>query len=131
MSNATTSAVPPRAKASVGPAYIWGLILFSAFAVIAYFWFHASGTEQSYDEKRGTARVTKLQTLRQEDQKSLSSYGWVNKEKGVAHIPIDRAMELVSSELKDSKVAPSTVKVENPYPAGLAPQPAPAPEATK
>ncbi len=25
----------------------------------------------------------------------LRSYGWVDKEKGVAHIPIDRAMEMV------------------------------------
>lgn len=28
-------------------------------------------------------------------QESVNSYGWVNKESGVAHIPIDRAMDLV------------------------------------
>jgi len=31
--------------------------------------------------------------LRQEDQ--LNSYGWVDKDAGVAHIPIDRAMDLI------------------------------------
>lgn len=28
-------------------------------------------------------------------QAAVSSYGWVNKESGVAHVPIDRAMDLV------------------------------------
>ncbi|MFY9842356.1 MAG: hypothetical protein WA718_23905 [Terriglobales bacterium] len=31
--------------------------------------------------------------IRQEDQ--LNSYGWVNQKDGVAHIPIERAMELI------------------------------------
>jgi len=31
--------------------------------------------------------------LKQEDQ--LNSYGWVNQQAGVAHIPIERAMELI------------------------------------
>jgi hypothetical protein len=34
--------------------------------------------------------------LNQEDQ--LNSYGWVNKEAGVAHIPIERAMDLIVQE---------------------------------
>lgn len=28
-------------------------------------------------------------------QKAVNSYGWVNQESGVAHIPVDRAMDLV------------------------------------
>jgi hypothetical protein len=34
--------------------------------------------------------------LNQEDQ--LNSYGWINKEAGVAHIPIERAMDLIVQE---------------------------------
>jgi hypothetical protein len=34
--------------------------------------------------------------LNQEDQ--LNSYGWVNKDAGVAHIPIERAMDLIVQE---------------------------------
>ncbi|HXX43725.1 MAG TPA: hypothetical protein VEJ38_03280 [Candidatus Acidoferrales bacterium] len=29
------------------------------------------------------------------EQKAVNSYGWVSKEAGVAHIPVDRAMDLV------------------------------------
>jgi hypothetical protein len=36
-----------------------------------------------------------LQQLRAVESEKLNSYGWVNKEAGVVHIPIERAMELV------------------------------------
>ncbi len=32
---------------------------------------------------------------REAAQKRLSSFGWVDRQKGIAHIPIDRAMDLV------------------------------------
>ena len=127
MSNANTLSSPARP----GSAYWGGIILFSVFTLLVIVWFKSLGTQETYDKKRGDVRVTKLQALRAEDAKTLTEYAWGNKEKGVAHIPIDRAMELVASELKASTVSPSAVKVENPYPAGLAPAPAPAPEATK
>ena len=118
-------------KASFGPAYLMGLAIFSGFVLLVIVWFKLQGSNQTYDDQRSAARSTKLAALRADDHKALSNYAWANKEKGVARIPIDRAMELVAADLKNATVAPSSVKVENPYPAGLAPQPAPAPEATK
>ena len=38
--------------------------------------------------------VTDLAALRAAEQKALTSYGWVDHEKGVVHIPIDQAMKL-------------------------------------
>jgi hypothetical protein len=35
-----------------------------------------------------------LQQLRAEEDRLLSTYGWVDKQKGIVRIPIDRAMEL-------------------------------------
>jgi hypothetical protein len=35
-----------------------------------------------------------IQTLRAEEDRTLSTYGWVDKKTGVVRIPIDRAMEL-------------------------------------
>ena len=118
-------------KASVGPVYYWGILLFCAFSLLVSTWFWLAGSGQTYDDKRAASRATKLQALRLEDRQNLSNYAWVNKEKGLARIPIERAMELVAAELKTPEVGPSGVKVESPYPAGLPPQPAPATEATK
>jgi hypothetical protein len=36
-----------------------------------------------------------LKTLRAEEERELSSYGWVDRSAGVVRIPIDRAMELI------------------------------------
>jgi hypothetical protein len=33
--------------------------------------------------------------LRQEKESLLHSYGWINKEKGIVHIPIEHAMKLL------------------------------------
>jgi len=39
--------------------------------------------------------VKDMQAMRSEQEAKLSSYGWVDREKGVVHVPIDRAMTFV------------------------------------
>ncbi len=46
--------------------------------------------EQQLFENSDRAR-----TLREEEERRLRSYGWVDRKAGLAHIPIDRAMDLV------------------------------------
>ena len=36
-----------------------------------------------------------LEKLREKDQQELNSYGWVDRTRGIIHIPIDRAMDLL------------------------------------
>ena len=40
--------------------------------------------------------VTDLNKFRAEQEEQLNSYGWVDRKNGVAHIPIERAIEIVS-----------------------------------
>lgn len=127
----TLSESPAQNKAADGPVKPWAILLLSAFVLAVLAWFKFQGTKQTYEDQRAELRLSKLKALRAEESQTLSNYAWASKEKGLARIPIDRAMELVAAELKNATVAPSQVKVENPYPAGLATQPAPAPEATK
>jgi hypothetical protein len=39
--------------------------------------------------------VEDLQTYRADQEKSLDSYGWVDRSRGTVHIPIERAMDLL------------------------------------
>ena len=39
-----------------------------------------------------------MEIMRLEVNERLNSYGWVDRETGVAHIPIDRALSIVSEE---------------------------------
>ena len=70
----------------------------------------------NYEAKRAEARMEKLKAVT-EEAATLHSYGWVDKEKGVARIPIERAMELSVTELAQKK----------PMPAGPIATPPPAP----
>ncbi|HUJ38985.1 MAG TPA: hypothetical protein VLW54_00455 [Candidatus Acidoferrales bacterium] len=36
-----------------------------------------------------------LEKLREQDRQELNSYGWVDRTRGIIHIPIERAMELL------------------------------------
>jgi hypothetical protein len=45
-----------------------------------------------------TAPAADLRALRAAEQAELGGYGWVDREAGVVHIPIDRAMELLVRE---------------------------------
>jgi hypothetical protein len=47
----------------------------------------ASSSENLYEQ---------LRSLRQSEEETLSSYGWLDRKAGIARIPIDRAMDLVA-----------------------------------
>ena len=42
--------------------------------------------------------VADLKAYQAEEQELLNSYGWVDKGAGVAHIPIDRAIEIIAQQ---------------------------------
>jgi len=86
----------------------------------------------SYEEQRAKARAEKLTTAEEEWNKTSTSYGWVDKEKGVARIPIQRAMELELADLQSKKPAPAgpiatPAPAEAPAPSTGVPQPATSP----
>lgn len=43
--------------------------------------------------------VTNLQTLRESERQVLTSYGWVDKERGIVRMPIDKAKSLLAAKL--------------------------------
>jgi hypothetical protein len=68
--------------------------------------FRRDAARLNYEEERAKARAEKLKTAEEEWNKTSSSYGWVDKEKGVARIPIERAMELELADLQAKKPRP-------------------------
>ena len=39
-----------------------------------------------------------FKAMREQEQTWLKSYGWIDQEKGIAHIPIDRAIEMLAQK---------------------------------
>src|ERR1700686_2050376 len=81
------------------------VFLFALFGVIVLAVIGPSPRGDDYEQKRAKAREEKLKTLRDEEAKALATYGWIDQSKGVAHLPIARAMELTVAELAQKKPA--------------------------
>lgn len=83
------------------------VLLFALFGVIVLAIIGPSPRGSDYEEARAKKRVENLKTLREETDKALTTYGWIDKNKGLARIPIDRAMQLTVAELAKQKPAPA------------------------
>ena len=83
----------------------------------------------TYDTVRKEQRLKNLADLNSDNQKIMTQYHWVDKAKGVVGIPIDRAMDLVLTELQS--IRPHAAgPIINPSPAA-SPAPSPAPNANQ
>jgi hypothetical protein len=106
--------------ASFGPGFLGAVLLFCAFAVVAWILFWSAAPTQTYEEKRAQARRDKVAAINAEAAAKL--YGppkWIDQAKGTIQLPIDTAMDLVVNDYQSKPVQPSAVKVDNPYPYGL------------
>ena len=87
-----------------------GLVMAGIIIQIGLWWmFHRFEQQQARRENRPTlveapkptpqpklqiSPQDELQQLLQKENEILGTYGWVDREKGIARIPIDRAMQL-------------------------------------
>jgi hypothetical protein len=114
---------------SRAPFSTWlGIVfLFVLFGLIVLAVIGPSPRGSDYEETRAKKRMEKLKQLREETQKDLTTYAWLDKNKGVARIPIDRAMEITVAELAQKKPAPAgpiATPATQTAPAGASPAPA-------
>jgi len=114
---------------SRAPLSTWlGIVcLFGLFGIIVLAVIGPSSRTSDYEEMRAKKRMERLKALQEENQKELTTYTWVDKNKGVARIPIDRAMELTVADLAQKKPAPAgpiATPAAQTAPGGAAPAPA-------
>jgi hypothetical protein len=103
------------------------VLLFAFFGLLAFVALKASPRGNDYEKKRAKARAEKLDAAQKENLTALTTYGWVDKTKGVARIPIDHAMQLMLVELPNKKpTAAGPIAAASP---AAAPQTSPAPSA--
>lgn len=88
-------------------AWVGVVLLFAVFGAFVWVAIGASPRGSDYEEKRARNREEKLKASHQEWEKALTSYAWVDKNKGVARIPIDQAMKLTLTDLAQKKPMPA------------------------
>ena len=99
---------------------ITGLVMILLFVGLAIFLVSQRQNIPTVDEQTAEVRLKNLAELNAENQRVLSQYHWIDKNKGVVGIPINQAMDLVMAQLQANK----------PHAAGPINSPAPAPAAS-
>jgi len=132
MAVSATPQTPEHAPISFG-AWLGVVLLFLFFGIFVLVLVAIAPHGNTYEAKRAEARGKKLNDTRNAATQELNSYAWVDKGKGIARIPIDRAMEITLRDLASRKPAPAN-PIETPAQApasGASPGPAvsPAPAA--
>ncbi len=104
------------------------VLLFALFGVIVLAIIGPSPRSSDYEETRAKKRMENLKNLREDAEKALNTYAWIDKNKGVVRIPIGRAMEVTIVQLAQQKpaaagpIATPETQAASPAPAG-SPQP--------
>jgi flagellar basal body-associated protein FliL len=88
---------------STGILLLIGVLILLLAAVIGGFWLNRfSSATESEDADRAAVRTKNLAELEATDANALTTYGWNDQGKGIIHIPITKAMELVLPTLQAS-----------------------------
>jgi hypothetical protein len=113
-------------------AWLGVVLLFLFFGIFVFVLVAATPHGNNYEQKRAEAREKKLNDARKAATQELNSYAWVDKGKGVARIPINRAMQLTLRDLASKKPEPANpiaTPAEAAAPAASPPAPAVSPAA--
>ena len=86
----------PNVAASAVVGIISAIVLF-VIIVLLQTWFYQAEEGERF-RKIYSQPYEELQKIDNEQLERLASYGWISEGDGVAHIPIDRAMQLVADE---------------------------------
>ncbi len=89
----------PNVAASAVVGVISAIALF-VIIVLLQTWFYKAEEDERY-RKVYSQPYQELQKTDNEQMEQLGSYGWVSENDGVAHIPIDRAMEIIAQETNE------------------------------
>ena len=97
----------PEQFQSPAPFSTWVgvVLLFALFGAIVVAVIGPAPRGDNYEQMRAEARAKKLKDARDEESKALTSYAWIDKNKGTVRLPIERAIELTVADLANKKPA--------------------------
>ena len=87
----------PNVAMSAVVGIISAIALF-VIIVLLQTWFYTAEEDERF-RKVYSQPYEELQKIDNEQLERLGSFGWISEPEGVAHIPIDHAMQLVADEL--------------------------------
>lgn len=95
------TSTPNNASFGTIAAVIGGFALFALIVALAYLPQRPAPIAQG--ALTSAERYQRLTDMHAKEAKQINSYGWVDQQKGVVQLPIERAMELTIQELNAKK----------------------------
>lgn len=103
------------------------LLIASCFFIVAVCaflsWMFIVARDNEHNRKIDQATYTDLQNFRKAEDAKLTSYQYLDKDKGIVRIPVERAMQLMAEEAKNAgsaaPKAPATEVAPAAVPAGV------------
>jgi hypothetical protein len=128
--SAESTTIQESQPRSILPIFIGGLVMLGLFWGLNQLMRGWAPAEPDYETQRSDTRYQNLAALKQTNEQALTTYGWVNKERGIVRIPVERAIELVVPTLNAARPAPAYPIQQTVAPAPDATAPGAAPEPT-
>lgn len=72
--------------------------------IVGIYWLYVVAYEKVDQEVYSGAPSKELQAIHDREDENLHRYSFIDKERGVVRIPIDKAMEIVAAEFAEGKV---------------------------
>ncbi|NDC74258.1 hypothetical protein EBZ70_02955 [bacterium] len=98
MSDASATSEPKGSFTATLLAAVGGFSIFLIILLVAYLPNKAAPAGDGV--KTPAERKAALAELRGKEQTAATTYGWVDKDKGIVRLPLERAVELIVQEAK-------------------------------
>ncbi len=97
-------------NAKAGPIAIVSLvsILVLVVFVVGVYWFYTVTYEQVEQDQYSGVPSKELIAIREREDEQLHRYGYINRDKGIVRLPVERAMQIVEQEAKLGRVSWNT-----------------------
>jgi hypothetical protein len=120
MSQSSHSGTRPSGVTSI----LWALLSFALFGLVTRIWVSKTDSGDVVTAERSEKRIQLRKKVDQEDTDRLTKVAWIDKGKGIVHLPVARAKELALQELGARRPVASSVALDPvlPMPAAYDPK---------
>lgn len=96
------------ARAGLIAAVSGAILALLVVMIVGVYWLYVVAYERIDQQVYSGAPSKELMAIREREEENLHRYSFIDKEKGLVRIPIDRAMEILAAEFAAGKVGYNT-----------------------
>ncbi len=103
--------IPEKTPVRVVVTFIVGILSFTVFGVGIWLLVQSYSNVSTSDDLRARVRLQYKHEVDTESRKLLETYGWMDQEQGIAHVPIEEAAKTVVAKYQSVQTSASSVPV--------------------